>query len=522
MKTNQGLIKYLSDPGTYGLNNKSVEIIQTHASYVFIAGNYVYKLKKPVEFGFLDFSTLGKRKYYCEQEVILNSRLSNSYIGVIPITCDQGDYRFQKEGEVIDYLVKMKRIPEKYFMKNLLNKNKITKKEINNLTKRLYEFYSSQISSEKLLKYGGPKDIRKTLKQNRELGSKFIGKTISETAFETIKYFNDVFIKVNKDWLETRVIEGYIKDCHGDLHLEHIIIRPEGIEIFDCVEFNNNFRFIDYACDIAFLSMDLDYNGYFNLSKYFVKSMMDKLNDSKAKKLVDFYKCYRAYVRGKVGSIRAEDENIPKIEKQKSYLYAQKYFKLSLKYALFGSDPIIIVVFGLIASGKTTFAGRLSSELGCKLISSDVVRKELEGIPLTQQGGDHVYEGLYSKDKTNKTYNEMFRQAKKELFKDNIVILDASFSKRKFRDMIFKKSKKWNSKILFIETRASDKVIKQRLLEREKTISISDARIGLLKSFEKNFEKPQEISKVIYLKTNTNEYVDKNIKLLFREIIKRN
>jgi len=522
MKSNQGLIKFLSDPGTYGLKNKIVKIIQTHASYIFIAGNYVYKLKKPVDFGFLDFSTLGKRKYYCEQEVILNSRLSNSYLGVIPITCDQGDYGFQKEGEVVDYLVKMKRIPEKYFMKKLLNKNKITKKEINNLTKRLYEFYSSQISSEKLLKYGGPKDIRKTLKQNRELGSKFIGKTISETAFETIKHFNDVFLKVNKNWLETRVIEGYIKDCHGDLHLDHIIIRPREIEIFDCIEFNNNFRFIDYACDIAFLSMDLDYNGYLDYSQYFVKSMMDKMNDSKSNKLVDFYKCYRAYVRGKVGSIRAEDENIPKIEKQKSYLNAQKYYKLSLKYALFGSDPIIIVIFGLIATGKTTFANILSLELGCNIISSDIVRKELAGIPLTEREGDGFYKGLYSKQMTNKTYSEIFKRGKKELDKNNIVILDASFSKQKFRDLIGNKAKRWNAKILFIETNASDKIIKQRLLSREKEVSISDAGLSLLESFEKNFEKPREILKDIYFKTNTNKYVDKNIIQLFREIIKRN
>ena len=124
MNFDKGLIKFLSDPSTYGLKNKIVKIIQTHASYVFIAGNYVYKLKKPVDFGFLDFSTLGKRKYYCEQEVILNSRLSNSYLGVIVITKKRGSYCFEKDGEVVDYVVKMKRIPEKYFIKNLLNRLK--------------------------------------------------------------------------------------------------------------------------------------------------------------------------------------------------------------------------------------------------------------------------------------------------------------------------------------------------------------------------------------------------------------
>jgi len=519
MKSNQGLIKFLSDPGTYGLKNEIVEIIQTHSSYVFKAGNYVYKLKKPVDFGFLDFSTLGKRKYYCEQEVILNSRLSDSYLGVIQVKYDHGNYSFQKSGDVVDYLVKMKRIPEKYFMKNLLNKNKITKKEIINLTKRLYEFYSSQISSEKLLKYGGPKDIRKTLKQNRELGSKFIGKTISETAFDAIKYFNNRFLKVNEVLLKTRVEKGYVKDCHGDLHLDHIIIRPREIEIFDCIEFNNNFRFIDYACDIAYLSMDLDYNGYLDYSQYFVNSILEKMDDDKADRLVDFYKCYRAYVRGKVGSIRVEDENIKKTERERSYVEAKKYFQLSLRYSLFGSDPAVIIVFGLIASGKTTFAGRLSSELGCKLISSDVVRKELAGIPLTQMGGDGFYKGLYSKQMTNNTYSEIFKRGKEELDKNNIVILDASFSNKKYRASIIKKSEKWNFKIHFIEIKAFDKDIKQRLLKREYKPSISDARLDLLQTFKTNYDKPDEIPRIILFRTRPDKNNEENIKRLFKEIV---
>lgn len=519
MKSNQGLIKFLSDPGTYGLKNEIVEIIQTHSSYVFKAGNYVYKLKKPVDFGFLDFSTLGKRKYYCEQELILNSRLSNSYLGVIVITKKRGSYCFEKDGEVVDYVVKMKRIPEKYFMKNLLNKNKITKKEINKITKKVYKFYSSQILSKKLLKYGRPKDIRKTIKQNRDLSLKFIGKAISETAFDAIKYFNNRFLKVNEVLLKTRVEKGYVKDCHGDLHLDHIIIRPREIEIFDCIEFNNNFRFIDYACDIAFLSMDLDYNGYFNLSKYFVKSMMDKMNDSKANKLVDFYKCYRAYVRGKIGSIRSDIINIPKNEKQKSQMNSKKYFQLSLRYSLFGSDPAIIIVFGLIASGKTTFAGRLSSELGCKLISSDVVRKELAGIPLTQMGGDGFYKGLYSKQMTNNTYSEIFKRGKEELDKNNIVILDASFSNKKYRASIIKKSEKWNLKIHFIEIKAFDKDIKQRLLKREYKPSISDARLDLLQTFKTNYDKPDEIPRIILFRTRPDKNNEENIKRLFKEIV---
>ncbi|HSG31985.1 MAG TPA: AAA family ATPase [Thermodesulfobacteriota bacterium] len=523
MRYYKGLIKFLSDPATYGLKNKNVNVIQTHASYVFIAGNFVYKLKKPVNFGFLDFSTLGKRKYYCEQEVSLNSRLSNSYLGVVPVMYDRGNYSFQKNGVVCDYLVKMKRIPERYFVKNLLAKNKISKREIKRISDRLHKFYILQTPPDKLPKYGSPKHIKNTLKQNRELGEKFVGKTITRTAFETIKYFNNLFLRVNKERLERRVSNGYIKDCHGDLHLEHVIVRQNEIEIFDCIEFNNSFRFIDYVCDIAFLSMDLDYNARFDLSRYFISSILNKMEDSKTLRLVDFYKCYRAYVRGKVGSIRAEDKNLPKDEKVKSVQNAKKYFQLSTRYALFGSDPVVIVIFGLIASGKSTFADRLSSELGCNVISSDVTRKNLAGIPLTQKAGEHLYDGLYSKNMTNKTYDEMFKQAHEQLLLKNIVILDASFSAESYRNKIINNSQKWKSNIIYIETKTSDKVIKQRLLARDSNKSISDARIGLFKSFKQKFNRPSDCLKDIYFKTNTNENTDsdKNIKRLFREIIKR-
>nr|NIP31418.1 AAA family ATPase [Candidatus Dadabacteria bacterium]NIS94977.1 AAA family ATPase [Nitrosopumilaceae archaeon] len=345
-----------------------------------------------------------------------------------------------------------------------------------------------------------------------------------KTAFESIKYFNDSFIKVNEKLLEERVEQGCIKDCHGDLHLEHIIIRPDEIEIFDCIEFNDSFRFIDYVCDIAFLSMDLDYHGSFDLSNYFVKNMLAKMQDENARRLVDFYKSYRAYVRGKVGSIRSEDKNIPVNERKKSRQNAKKYFQLSLRYSLFGSDPVVIVVFGLIASGKSTLAAILSKELGCNVISSDVTRKQLAGVPLTKRVSKGLYKGLYSKQMTIKTYTEMYRQAQDELSNNNIVILDASFSQQKYRDLVVDKSNKWNSNIIFIETKASDRVIRQRLLDREKKKSISDARIDLFKRFKQSFEPAGKNLKDVYFKTITKDYpdTDRNIRLLFRDIINRN
>ncbi len=523
MKTDEGLIKFLSDPTTYGSSNKSLKIIQTHASYVFLTSKYVYKLKKPVDFGFLDFTTLEKRKHFCEREVALNSRLSSSYIGIISVINNGGSYAFEGEGEIVDYLVKMKRIPEKYFMKNLLAAGKISKKEINRIVSCIYRFYRRQKPLKEISRHGRPQDIARILKQNRNLAQRFIGNTISSIAFETIHLFSNKFLRINNIYLQKRIRDGFIKNCHGDLHLEHIIIRPHEIEIFDCIEFNDNFRFIDYACDIAFLSMDLDYHWRFDLSEHFLGAMLDKMGDDDAGPLVDFYKCYRAYVRGKVGSIRASDKNIPKQSSEQSSVSANKYFRLSLRYALFGSRPVVIVVFGLIASGKSTVAERLSEQLGCRIISSDITRKQLADLPLTEKTTDSHYKGIYSKSMTQRTYNQMFRLAQNELKNENIVILDASFSDNKYRDMVITKSQKWNSNIYFIETRASERSIRNRLIEREKQKSISDARIDLLKTFKKKFMPVEKDLKDIHfmVKTDGKDSGDSNIKSLFRQIIRR-
>lgn len=523
MKTDEGLIKFLSDPATYGSYNRFLKIIQTHASYVFLTSRYVYKLKKPVDFGFLDFTTLEKRKHFCEREVILNSRLSSSYIGVISVTMSGGSYAFDGDGIVADYVVKMKRIPEKYFMKHLLAGGKISRKEMNRIVACLYKFYSRQKPHKEITLHGRPQDIARILKQNRNLALRFIGNTISSSAFDTIHLFNNNFLRINKNYLQKRVRDGFIKNCHGDLHLEHIIIRPHEIEIFDCIEFNDNFRFIDYACDIAFLSMDLDYHGRCDLSEHFVGAMFEKMEDENAGHLVNFYKCYRAYVRGKVGSIRASDINISEQSREQSVESAKKYFRQSLRYALFGSRPVVIVVFGLIASGKSTVANRLCEELGCRVISSDITRKQLADVPLTEKATDSHYKGIYSKKMTSRTYNKMFSLAHNQLKTENIVILDASFSDRKYREAIKTKSQKWNSNIYFIETLASERTIRNRLIEREKQKSISDARIDLLKTFKDNFMPMEKDLKNIHftIKTDGKDSEDSTIKSLFRQIIRR-
>lgn len=508
------IIRFLSDPDTYGIKGQ-VKMIQTHSSYVFIAGRFVYKMKKPVNFGFLDYSTLEKRKYNCEREVELNSRFSSEYLGVIALRKFNQKLTFGDMWNVVEYIVKMKRIPDRYFMKNMLGEGLITKKHIEDVAVKLYDFYTTQKPVIDTEKYFGSYDIASILKQNRLLASKFRGSTIPEITFDTINLFNDWFLNVNKELLLQRIKDGYIKDCHGDLHLEHVIIKPDKIELFDCIEFNESFRIIDYVCDIAFLSMDLDYNGSFKLSAYFTDLIIEKMKDGNGFHLIDFYKSYRAYVRGKVESLRSVDKNIASGTRSEAHNRARKYFQLSLRYSLFGSAPVIIVVFGMIGAGKTTFAIRLADELGSAVISSDVVRKKIAGIKPTEKGGTEVY----SKVMNNRTYNELFRMGNEQLGQNNIVILDASFSYKKYRAMVMKKYRKFNSVVLFLEVRAREKDIKKRLLARERTPSVSDARLDLLQRFKAKYDKPVEIPGGMLFKTNPDKNIDENVRRLFKKLI---
>jgi len=518
------IIEFLGDKASYPHIPKFLKHIQTHSSDVFIVPPYVYKVKKPVNFKFLDFSSLEKRKYYCEREVELNRRLTRDiYLGIEQISGNKGKLRFGSGEKIVEYAIKMKRMPEKYFIKNLLKKGLVSKKDFKKVISKLVIFYQNQTERKEISKLGTLKTMTYTINENRILSKRFIGQTLSEVCFETINLYNNNFFKSHRGLFEIRRKEGFIKDCHGDLHLDHINLSPNGINIFDCIEFNDRFRYIDVASDLAFLAMDLDYNGYHNLSEFVVSEFSKKMRDKTINEIIDFYKCYRAYVRGKVESIRANANNISENERMISKLHAQKYFSLALRYALFGTKPIIIVVFGGLASGKSKIAKNISNELNSIVFSSDKLRKELAGIKPT----DRVYacysKGIYSKDNTERTYGELFTRCQSEIKIGNTVILDATFSKRKHRTQARELARKLGTNIIFVETFANDNIIKKRLADREKLgLSVSDGRLDILLEFSKKFQKTSELKKINHIKVNTGINQGKVIKETLLSLMRTN
>ncbi len=328
------LQKALLDPKIYPDLPKEVEVIETHISLVFLTRKYVYKVKKPVDFGFLDFTSLDKRKYFCEQEVKLNRRLSpDIYLGVVEITFDRDRISFNGKGQVEEYAVQMKRIPEELLLDKLLAKGQVDREMMGALSERLARFYASAETNEHIKSFAKPERVKQDTDENFDQTGKYVGVVISKPVYEEIQKRTDEFFRTREALFHRRIVSDRIRDCHGDLRLEHIFWGKE-IAIFDCVEFNQRFRYTDVAADMAFLAMDLDYHGREDLSEHLIQAYIEKSGDQEVLSVLDFYKCYRAYVRGKVESFRLDDPHIPEAEKREALNRAKKYFELANQYAL--------------------------------------------------------------------------------------------------------------------------------------------------------------------------------------------
>ncbi len=331
------LRKALLNPEIYPDLPKEVKCVETHISILFLTGKYVYKVKKPVDFGFLDFTSLEKRKYFCKQEVVLNRRLAAElYLGVVSIIGD-GNWVLLESGEegggrVVEYAVQMKQIPEEMLMDRLLAIRRVTPTMIDAVANKLAKFYSSAETGDDINRFARPERVKQDTDENFEQTERYIDVTSPQDAYKEVREKTNQFLRTKGPLFDERIASGRIRDCHGDLRLEHIFWGDE-IAIFDCIEFNKRFRYTDIAADIAFLAMDLDYRDREDLSRRFIRSFVETSGDRKLPDILGFYQCYRAYVRGKVESFRLDDPDVPEEEKKKVLENAKKYFQLSSQYA---------------------------------------------------------------------------------------------------------------------------------------------------------------------------------------------
>jgi hypothetical protein len=327
------MIKNLLEPEALPDPTSRVLLVQTHISLVFVADHFVYKVKKPVNFGFLDFTTFDKRAFYCHQELNLNRRLAKDiYLSVLPIRFDGKKYSMRaRKGEIVEHAVKMKRIPDQRLMKSLYERGALTESHLKRLARTLAAFHLHALRSPEIDAFGEADRFRINTDENFSQIHKYLGISIRKEQFKALQEWTDRFYRTKRDLLEGRIRKGKIRDCHGDLHMEHVCFSRT-LSIIDCIEFNERFRYSDTVADIAFLLMDLEYQGGGDYSASLWKTYREFAGEESVEPLLDFYKIYRAVVRGKVNSFQIDDPSISPEDKERAIERAKRYFSLACSY----------------------------------------------------------------------------------------------------------------------------------------------------------------------------------------------
>ena len=488
-------IQALLSPDAYPHPTDGIELLQTHVSYLFFAGDFVYKVKKPLDLGFLDFTTLEPRQHFCQEELRLNRRLcQGTYLDVVPVTFVDGEAKIDAKGTVVDYAVKMRRLPEEGMMTGLLERDAVASDQLALLAQVIADFHASSERSDEIDRLGGLKTAIGNWQENFEQTQSYVGRTIHQGQFKEIQAFVEDVAEEDEDLFALRVHEGRARDGHGDLRADAVCFLDDGVCIFDCIEFNERFRFSDVAADIAFLAMDLEYRGRRDLSDELMGRYLAATMDSTLPLMLPFYKCYRAYVRGKVDGFQLDQPAIGEAQKRQVAEGARRYFELAHSYATQDRPRVLIVTIGVTGSGKSYLANALAARLGAVILSSDVVRKRLLGIEPTERRIDPIDAGIYSPELTEQTYQALLDQARPWLEQGKPVILDASYLTRAHRRAALSLAAKTDARFLALECAANEALVRERLSDRrgEERV-VSDGRWEVYQSQQERREPVDEL-----------------------------
>jgi len=517
----RSILKSLLKPDAYPEEVTGIELIQTHVSYIFLTDRHAYKIKKPVDFGFLNFSTIDRRRFYCNEEVRLNRRLCpDIYEGVVELRESPHGAAFHGSGAILDYAVKMRRLPSDRMLDKLVESGDITTETMREVSRTIAEFHRTALTSEAIAEHGRLERIMYNWQENFDQTVSFADTTLPTHERETIRSWVSAFATEHESLFQQRVDDGFIRECDGDIHLENICLDNGAIHIFDCIEFNDRFRCCDTAADIAFLLMDLDYHGRHDLSEDVIEEYVSVSGDSGAVALIDFYKIYRAFVRGKVESFRLNDSGLSQDEQTLARKKAIRYFRLVRGYIERRNlKPALFITCGLMGSGKSTLTAQLAFELGLPSYNSDVVRKQLAGLPLEKPVRDGFNEGLYDQQSHDATYTELLRRAEQRLTEGSSVLIDASFTRKEQRAAFSALAGRHAVPFIILHVACSDAESKRRLLDREASgISVSDGRLELLTSQSAGFEPPEMSEGTIITLCGTDDPINQTNEIYIRLI----
>lgn len=513
------IVADLLRPDAYDPPVHDVRLHETHSSWVLLAGPYAYKLKKSVNLGFLDFTSIERRRADCDEELRLNRRFSpQMYLGVVEVTDQDGHYRIGGKSGSGEPAVWMRRLPEEGMLPAMLARGDVDTRLARRIGRTLAKVHGRAETGPDIDAYGTPSSVIANWRENFDQMASFIGRTIASDVNDDIRSYVDQFVQNHAALLERRVADGHVRDGHGDLHAASICIDEGQILLFDSLQFAPRYRCADLASEVAFLAMDFEYHGRADLAWAFVDSYVRASGDDGLLDLLDFYICYRAYVRGKVRSLRlAQAEQVSGGEAHQLVAESRAYFDLAWAHAGGLPRAPIVVTMGLPASGKTTLARALAGRLGLVHLSSDVARKRMAGIEPTQRGGDEFGSGLYDPAMTRNTYAALRRDAARWLRRGRGVAVDATFGNPRERAQMLRLAHRLGADPRVVVCDADDATLIARL-ERRATQKgvVSDARIELWPELRAAFTPPDELPSVLRVDAtrDSEETVEQALSLL--------
>ncbi len=474
------LIQALHDPACYDHPVQDIRLVETHISWVLLAGDYVYKIKKPVNLGFLDFSTLEKRRFYCGEELRLNRRLAESlYLGVSAITGSASHPVLNGNGEAIEYAVRMVRFPEEARLDRMLARGELGAAHIDSLAQELAGFHGRIRVAGDGSPYGDPEHVYEPVKQNFEQIRPRI-EAQDRNLLQRLETWSEQSFSGLRRTFEDRKRQGFIRECHGDAHLANMVWLDGRAVLFDCLEFNENLRWIDTMSEVAFLTMDLDDRGHPELARHALNAYLEQSGDYAGLAVFRFYQVYRALVRAKVACIRLGQGGLNEEEKRRVREEYLGYVNLADRYTR-AAPTALIITHGLSGSGKTWLSQQLLEALDAIRLRSDVERKRLHGLAPHQRSGSGIDSGIYTAEAGRRTYARLAELADTILQAGYPVIVDAAFLRRGQRDPFRALAKKARASFVILDIQASETALRERLRTRARqTREASEAGLAVL------------------------------------------
>ena len=501
------LIQQMMQPGFYPHSVKEpIQLIQTHISYVFLTGEYAYKVKKPMNFGFLNYSTLEQRKHFCHEELRLNQRgAAELYLEVLPIAGDEKQYQLGGTGEAVEYVLKMRQFPQEMLFVNLFEQGKLDDALMEEMGRVVAQYHANAATNDYIRKFGEVAQIRQAFDENYQQTEKYVGSLQTQAQFEETKQYTDSFFDERSPLFTSRIENNSIRECHGDLYMQNICLWHDKILLFDCIEFNEPFRFVDVMYDVAFAVMDFEAKHRPDLGNVFLNTYVEQTGDWEGLQLLPLYLSRQAYVRAKVNSFLMDDPGVPDAVKKEAKVAATNYYQQAWEYTKPHQGQLILMS-GLSGSGKSTVAKQLARKIGAIHLRSDAVRKHLAGIPLQQRGGDEIY----TDEMTQKTYERLLSLGMLLASQGFAVILDAKYDRASFREDAIASAKSQQIPLQILHCNAPAEVLRERLQNR--TGDIADATADLLEAQQAAAQSFTEAEKPYVKTVDTTQALEPQLK----------